>query len=66
MSHFPRRAAFLPRLTGLMAWLKRHLSVVEKSSGALLVLVGLLLVTGKFTDIANWLLSTFPALGYIG
>ncbi|KMW57502.1 Cytochrome c-type biogenesis CcdA-like protein [Candidatus Rhodobacter oscarellae] len=59
-------AAFLPRLSGLMAWLKRHLNAVEKTSGALLVLVGLLLVTGKFTDIANWLLSTFPALGYIG
>lgn len=59
-------AAFLHRLGGLMAWMKRHLNVVEKTSGLLLVVIGLLLVTGQFTEISNWLLNTFPALGRIG
>ena len=59
-------AAFLPRLGGLMAWMKRNLRTVERVSGVLLVLVGLLLITGRFTMISNWLLSTFPALQSIG
>ena len=59
-------AALLPRLSGLMAWMRRNLSTVEKVSGVLLVLVGLLLLTGQFTVISNWLLNTFPALQNIG
>lgn len=59
-------AAFFPRLKGLMAWMKRHLKTVERISGVLLVLVGILMVTGQFTAISFWLLSTFPALGQIG
>jgi len=59
-------AAFLPKLEGLMAWMKRHLNTVERTSGGLLVLIGLLMVTGHFTMISNWLLNTFPALGLIG
>lgn len=59
-------AAFFPRLKGLVNWMKRHLNVVEKTSGALLVFVGLLMLTGQFTVISNWLLSTFPVLGTIG
>jgi cytochrome c-type biogenesis protein len=49
-----------------MGWLKRHLSAVEKTSGALLVVIGVLMVTGHFTMFSNWLLNTFPALGMIG
>ena len=49
-----------------MAWMRRNLSTVEKVSGVLLVLVGLLLLTGQFTVISNWLLNTFPALQNIG
>lgn len=59
-------AAFLPKLERLMHWMKRHLSAVEKTSGGLLVVIGLLMVTGHFTMISNWLLNTFPALGMIG
>ena len=59
-------AAFFPRLKGLMNWMKRHLNAVEKTSGVLLIIVGLLMVTGRFTMISNWLLNTFPSLGLIG
>ena len=52
-----------------MAFLKhfrRHLGKVEKAMGGLLVATGLLFMTGSMSDIAYWLLETFPALGRIG
>lgn len=45
---------------------RRYMGVVEKAMGAMLVGVGLLMVTGSFSDISYWLLETFPALGLIG
>ena len=34
--------------------------------GALLVLTGILFITGSMNEIGFWLLETFPALGRIG
>lgn len=45
---------------------RRHLGTVEKVMGALLVLTGLLFVTGQFTRIAYWFQETFPILQTIG
>lgn len=59
-------ALFFPRLKGPMNWMKRHLDRVEKVSGLLLWTVGLMLITGQFTNMANWLSATFPVLGKIG
>lgn len=59
-------ALFFPRLKGPMGWLKRHMDRVEKISGLLLWTVGFLLLTGQFTMMSNWLVTTFPALGRIG
>jgi cytochrome c-type biogenesis protein len=39
---------------------RRHLGVVEKVSGALLVAVGLLIASGQFTRLAGWLQSLTP------
>ncbi len=50
----------------LMGRLKQHLDLVEKLMGALLVVTGILFLTGSMPQIANWLLSTFPVLGQIG
>ncbi|MCB1376207.1 MAG: cytochrome c biogenesis protein CcdA, partial [Rhodobacteraceae bacterium] len=36
-------AAFFPRMQGLMGWMKRHMAVIEKIMGALLILIGLLM-----------------------
>jgi cytochrome c-type biogenesis protein len=38
--------------------------VVEKVSGALLIFLGLLLLTGRFTVIAGWLQRYTPAWIY--
>jgi cytochrome c-type biogenesis protein len=42
------------------------MSVIEKVSGGLLVVIGLLLLTGRFAMLSGWLLDSFPVLGTIG
>ncbi|MEM7438456.1 MAG: cytochrome c biogenesis protein CcdA [Pseudomonadota bacterium] len=59
-------AMFFPRLTGVMAWMKRHMDRIEKVMGLLLWTVGLLMMTGKFTDFALWLNEQFPVLQQFG
>ena len=59
-------AMFFPRLTGLMSWMKRHMGQIEKIMGLLLWTVGLLMLTGKFTDFSWWLNEQFPALQAFG
>jgi cytochrome c-type biogenesis protein len=45
---------------------RRHIPKVEKAMGGLLVVTGLLFVTGTFNELGWWLLETFPALGRVG
>ncbi|AWD20916.1 cytochrome c biogenesis CcdA family protein [Pseudogemmobacter blasticus] len=56
-------ALFIGRAMGLMTRLKRHMKWIERAMGALLLIVGLALVTGAFTDFSWWLLEGFDALG---
>ena len=59
-------AAFFPRLSGLMAWMRRHMERIERVMGLLLWTVGLLMLTGSFTDFSWWLNETFPVLQTFG
>jgi cytochrome c-type biogenesis protein len=59
-------AAFLPRLGGLMGWMKRHMERIERVMGLLLWTIGLLMLTGGFSAFSFWLLETFPALAALG
>jgi len=59
-------AAFFPRMTKLMAWMKRHMQRIEVIMGLLLWTVGLLMLTGQFTAFAWWLNEQFPALQAFG
>ena len=45
---------------------KRHLHTVERVMGGLLVLTGILFLTGNFTRLSYWFLETFPALANFG
>ena len=45
---------------------RRHLGTIEKAMGALLVLTGVLFITGSMQDIAYWLFETFPVFQRIG
>ncbi|MCV2881069.1 cytochrome c biogenesis CcdA family protein [Actibacterium sp. XHP0104] len=59
-------AAFFPRLSGVMAWMKRHMEQIERIMGLLLWTIGLLMLTGGFSSFSYWLLETFPALANLG
>jgi cytochrome c-type biogenesis protein len=59
-------ALFLGRALRLMAGLRRHMGTIERVMGVLLVAVGLMMLTGAFSDFSFWLLETFPALGLVG
>ncbi|WP_438959636.1 cytochrome c biogenesis CcdA family protein [Nereida sp.] len=59
-------AAFFPSLSGVMAWMKRHMQQIERMMGLLLWTVGLMMLTGQFTEFSFWLLQTFPALANFG
>ncbi|AXI48856.1 cytochrome C biogenesis protein [Sulfitobacter sp. SK012] len=63
---FMLAAMFITRAMGVMNRLKRHMKMIERVMGALLVLVGLALITGAFTTLSFWLLETFPALAVLG
>jgi len=59
-------AAFASRFLSWAARFRRHMGTVEKAMGALLVLTGVLFVTGQMSAIAYWLLETFPIFSQIG
>lgn len=59
-------AAFLDRAQGLMARLRRHMGLIEKIMGGLLVAVGVAMATGAFSAFSWWLLETFPGLARLG
>lgn len=59
-------AIFLHRATGVLNRLKRHMRLIERVMGALLLIVGLALVTGAFSAFSYWLLETFPSLARLG
>jgi cytochrome c-type biogenesis protein len=59
-------ALFLRQAMGLLSGMKRHMGAIEKTMGALLLVVGVLMLTGAFTAMSFWLLETFPALARIG
>ena len=59
-------AAYLPRLGGTLAFMKRNMAQIERVMGLLLWTVGLLMLTGQFTDFSWWLLEQFPALAVLG
>jgi cytochrome c-type biogenesis protein len=56
-------ALFIERSMRLMQRLKRHMKWIERAMGVLLIVVGLALLTGAFTDFSWWLLETFDRFG---
>ena len=56
-------AVFIEHSMALMSRLKRHMKLIERLMGTLLIIVGLALVTGAFTDFSYWMLETYEVLG---
>ena len=59
-------AMFITRAMGVMNRLKKHMTMIERVMGGLLLLVGIAMVTGAFTTFSWWLLEQFPALATLG
>ena len=60
-------AAFMvEQFSALFARMKRHLVMVERAMGVLLVVTGIGFLTGAVTGVSIWLLETFPALQNFG
>ena len=56
-------AIFIEKSMHLMGKLKRHMKLIERLMGGLLILVGVMLLTGVFTDFSYWMLETYDFLG---
>lgn len=45
---------------GTLAWVRRHYAVIMRIGGGLMVVIGILLVTGLWTDLTIWLRTWIP------
>jgi cytochrome c-type biogenesis protein len=48
------------RVGGALSWVKRHYAVIMRVGGALLVVIGILLVTGVWNDLTIWMRTLVP------
>ena len=51
---------------GFMQRFRHQMENVERVIGVLLVMTGILFLTGSFSEIAYWMLELFPTLGTVG
>ncbi len=59
-------AAFFPKFAPLLNFMKRHMERIEKIMGLMLWTIGLLMLTGGFSQFSYWLLEHVPALSQLG
>ncbi len=59
-------ALFLERFLAYAKTLRRLSRPIYLVSGVVLVLMGVLMITGQWTALSYWLLETFPVLGRLG
>ncbi len=59
-------AAFSEPFMRMMRRFRAHMGLVEKVTGALLVVTGIAFLTGGIERLSFWLIETFPALSTIG
>ena len=60
-------AAFaMERFTGFLKRFRKHIGIIEKVMGVLLVLTGIAFLTGSMSVLSFWLIENFPTLGKLG
>lgn len=59
-------AAFFTRLTPLLSFMKAHMKAIERIMGLMLLTIGILMLTGGFSQFSYWLLENVPALSQLG
>jgi len=55
-------ALLFSRVTGLMRWLGRHALVINRVAGVMLIIVGILILTGQLGVLAAWLTGLLPTV----
>ncbi len=55
-------AVLFGRAAGVLRWLNRRSLLINRVAGSLLVVVGVLILTGRLGTLAAWLTKTLPAL----
>ena len=63
---FLAAAILVKPFMGFMRRARRHMQTVERVMGGLLVITGVMFLTGTISTVAYWLLEAFPALGKAG
>jgi cytochrome c-type biogenesis protein len=63
---FMLSALFVGSFIAFLRRFKTQFRRVEQATGAVLVLTGVLFLTGQFQSLSFWLLETFPALAKLG
>ena len=56
-------ALLFDRATPLLRWLGKHSLAVNRSAGVVLIIVGMLIASGKFALLASWLSRFVPTFG---
>jgi cytochrome c-type biogenesis protein len=59
-------AAGVGAFLGFLSGMRKHLLIVERVMGGLLVLTGIMFLTGAMQNMSYWLLEQFPWLANIG
>jgi cytochrome c-type biogenesis protein len=60
-------AAFMvEQFSSLFARMKRHLANVERAMGVLMIITGIVFLSGSVSTVSNWLQEAFPSLQNIG
>ena len=59
-------AAMMKPFMALMVRLRQHMLWIERGIGGLLVVTGLLFLSGTFSKLGFWLLEAVPILGEVG
>lgn len=59
---FIATAVLFGRVRPLLAWLNRHALVVNRIAGVAMILVGVLIFTGRMTILAAWLTRVLPTI----
>lgn len=59
-------AGFTDRLAGRLRGVRRIGRRLHQGAGAVMVLMGVAMITGRLSALSYWLLDAFPALGRIG
>lgn len=59
-------AIFSGLFMSALASMRVHLGIVEKIIGVLLIIAGLVFITGQMQNVSNWFIDTFPFLLNLG